>query len=51
MPTPLNSANFAILQAYSNAGDRIAYYSQLSEWGYTYAGLALGVVTISFEKE
>lgn len=44
MPKPLTAARLSILKAHSEAGDRIAYYSQLDAWGYAYAGLALGVV-------
>lgn len=42
MPTPIN---FAVLQSYVDAGDRVGYYSQLAEWGYRYGELAAGVVT------
>ncbi len=45
MGRALGTAEFAILQAHADAGDRIAYYSQLSDWGYNYGELALGVVT------
>lgn len=44
MPRPLQTVEFNILQSHADSGDRIAYYEQLSEWGYTYAELALGVV-------
>ncbi|KAG1651776.1 hypothetical protein GQR58_026807 [Nymphon striatum] len=39
-----NSGAFYAEQEHVNAGDRIAYYSQLAEWGYKYAELALEVV-------
>ena len=45
MPTSLGATQFAILQAHADAGDRIAYYTQLQDWGYNYGGLALSVVT------
>ena len=44
MGLPLGDAEFNILQSHVSAGDRIAYYSQLEDWGYDYGGLALGVV-------
>lgn len=44
MAKPLTATQNAILGQHSNAGDRIAYYTQLAEWGYSYPGLALGVV-------
>jgi len=40
----LSSDQLAILQNHVNAGDRIAYYTQLAEWGDKYASLCLGVV-------
>lgn len=44
MGRPLNNAEFDILQMHADAGDRVAYYTQLEAWGYSYGGLALGVV-------
>ena len=44
MPRPLGDEEFATLQQHSDAGDRIAYYSQLEHWGNRYGGLALSVV-------
>lgn len=44
MPEALTTDRISLLQTHINAGDRIAYYEQLSEWGYAYAELALGVV-------
>ena len=44
MPQILTQARIDILEQHVNAGDRIAYYTQLSEWGYRYADLALQVV-------
>lgn len=44
MAIPLTSEMHAVLKEHVNASDRIAYYSQLKEWGYKYADLALGVV-------
>ena len=43
-PQPLTPERFSLLQYHLDAGDRIAYYEQLSTWGYAYANLALGVV-------
>lgn len=45
MPQALTSARISILRDHVNAGDRIAYYEQLAEWGYRYGALAVGVVT------
>ncbi|BCH67440.1 hypothetical protein RvVAT039_pl02730 (plasmid) [Agrobacterium vitis] len=44
MARELKSEEFLILQGYVDASDRIGYYTQLSDWGYVYADLALGVV-------
>jgi len=44
MALALTATEFAILQQHVDASDRVAYYEQLSEWGYIYADLALGVV-------
>jgi Ca2+-binding RTX toxin-like protein len=40
----LTSQQLSILQAHVAAGDRIAYYTQLADWGDRYAALCLGVV-------
>jgi len=45
MGIPLGANEFAILRGHATNGDRIAYYTQLNDWGYNYGGLALGVVT------
>lgn len=45
MPKALGSEDFDILQEHVDAGDRIAYYAQLDEWGYRYGALAGSVVT------
>jgi hypothetical protein len=44
MAIPLNIEMRNILGEHVAAGDRIAYYTQLSDWGYRYADLALSVV-------
>ena len=44
MPEIIDDGRLLILQGHRDAGDRIAYYSQLTEWGYRYGELALGVV-------
>lgn len=41
---PLGRTELDILEIHVNAGDRVAYYSQLADWGYEYGSLALGVV-------
>ncbi len=46
MPQPLTKERLEILQEHVNAGDRIAYYTQLGQWGYKYGELAVGVVTM-----
>lgn len=45
MPLALTSSRIAILRDHVTAGDRIAYYEQLGEWGFRYGALAVGVVT------
>ena len=44
MSITLTSEQLSILQAHSDAGDRIAYYSALEAFDVAYGGLALGVV-------
>lgn len=44
MGKTLSARDFALLRTYAEAGDRIAYYTQLAAWGYAYGTLALGVV-------
>ena len=44
MPRTLSQADIDLLEQHVNAGDRIAYYTQLNDWGYRYGGLALQVV-------
>jgi len=45
MPLILTQPRLDILAEHVAAGDRIAYYSQLADWGYQYGALALGVVS------
>ncbi|HFB54385.1 MAG TPA: hypothetical protein ENJ46_00555 [Hellea balneolensis] len=45
MPKALTQDDIDLLATHVAAGDRIAYYTQLAEWGYRYAALALGVVS------
>ena len=40
----LSAGQLSILQYQVDAGDRIAYYTTLSAFGFTYGALALGVV-------
>ncbi len=44
MAKALAADDFAVLEAHVAAGDRVAYYTQLAQWGYDYGRLALGVV-------
>lgn len=44
MSVTLTSEQLSILQAHSDAGDRISYYSALEAFGVAYGGLALEVV-------
>jgi len=43
MPEILDQPRLDILFVHVEAGDRIAYYTQLAEWGYRYGNLALGL--------
>ncbi|UIJ81771.1 calcium-binding protein [Rhizobium leguminosarum] len=43
MGKPLTDQDLALLGTYADAGDRIAYYTQLVAWGYNYGALAMGV--------
>lgn len=36
MPLALTSSRIAILRDHVTAGDRIAYYEQLGEWGFRF---------------
>ncbi|MGS4883480.1 putative Ig domain-containing protein [Roseibium sp. MB-4] len=44
MPKPLGAEELSILSEHVEAGDRIAYYGKLEEWGYRYGALAGSVV-------
>jgi len=40
----LSAKQLDILREHADAGDRIAYYTDLAKFGYAYGNLALGVV-------
>lgn len=44
MPNILKPKHMALLEPYVGAGDAVSYYELLSNRGYAYADLALGVV-------
>ncbi len=40
----LSSTQLSVLRFHANAGDRVAYYTALADFGVAYGSLALGVV-------